>query len=186
MKSVLKIFGGLLELIFIVYAVFMILLVMSTNKYGFTQIGDYTFIPVDEYTITELYNFKENDLLITKSARYNDINVGDTIYYYSTVDETYIVQFGKIASKEGDNRSALYTLEENSKMTLSTERLIGHEFKLLPKLGSFYNTVTSTTGFLILVIFPMLLIFIYQVYNFIILLKEDKELTKSEEASENQ
>ena len=60
------------------------------------------------------------------------------------------------------------------------DRIIGSFEKNYEGKGKIYDILLSTVGFLLLVILPVLIIFIYQVYKFVLLVKEDKKLTKEE------
>ena len=95
-----------------------------------------------------------------------DIYVGDEVYYYDTLNDTYIVKYGIVKTKTGDNRSALYTFEENEKVTISSDRILGVYKTSHANLGKVLGFLQSTVGFLIFVILPILVLFIYQIYKF--------------------
>lgn len=181
MKKVSKILLGILEFVIIAFAVLVIVLEMGTNEFGFTQIGETTFISIDDENITELDTFKEGDLVTLKEAKFNDIKEGDTVYYYATLNNSYIIVYGTVKVKDGNAREAIYVFEENPDATVTNDRIIGKLDKAMPGYGNIYDVLTSTVGFLLLVILPILVIFIYQVYNFIMLLKEDKHDDMEEE-----
>ena len=77
-------------------------------------------------------------------------------------------------SKDGNNESALYFLEETGN-AISDQRLIGVHEKTYDGLGTAYTIIKSPVGFLLLVILPIFLLFIYQVYRIIILIKDSEE-----------
>lgn len=174
-----KIIVGLLEVIVIVYAIFAIVVMLNFNEQGFTEINGKTYVAVDEKSVTELKNYKANDFIAITNLNYDDINVGDSIFYYATYDKHYIVVEDKVTKKDGNNREAVYNFENNSSIVTS-DQIIGKLYKVYPGKAKIYDVLTSRWGFLLLVILPVLLIFIYQIYGFVILLKEDKELSKQE------
>ena len=64
---------------------------LCKNKYGFTQIGDMTYITINEHLQSYLPETKENDLLMVKQNN-KDINVGDKIYYYAVENNEYVIK----------------------------------------------------------------------------------------------
>ncbi len=179
MKTVGKILIGILEAIIVLYAIFVIVLMLSYNEFGYTEVGDHTFVSINDQNITELSDFKEGDLISIKSKTYNEINAGDEVYYYATLNDEYIIVKDKLLEKDGNNREAVYNFEHNDSM-VTYDRIIGTFEKNYEGKGKIYDILLSTVGFLLLVILPVLVIFIYQVYKFVLLVKEDKELTKQE------
>ena len=179
MKKGLNILVGLVELLIIVYAVFVIVIMLSFNDKGYTEINGKTYVAVDDTNIAELKNYQVDDLVAVNNLNYNDINVGDSIFYYATYDKHYIVIEDTVTNKDGSNREAVYNFE-NNKSLVTSEQIIGKLDKVYTGKAKIYNLLTTRYGFLLLVILPVLLIFIYQIYKFVLLLKEDKEMTKQE------
>ncbi|MBQ7104421.1 MAG: hypothetical protein IJN90_01045 [Bacilli bacterium] len=175
MKSILKILLGILEIAIIIFAIFMVATVFMRNEYGYTQFGDKTWIIIDDMNIAELPHYTSGDLVIIEKVLYNDVNVGDELYYYDTINEQYIVRSGIVKTKAGDNRSALYTFEGEKSTAVAGERLLGEYSSSHSNMGKILGFLQSTAGFLIFVILPILVLFIYQVYNLVMILKYDKE-----------
>lgn len=175
MKNVLKVLLSILEILIIIFAIFMVSTIFLRNKFGYTQFGKNTWIIIDDMNITELSHFKSGDLLIVKSVLFDDVKKGDELYYYDTVNEEYIIRTGIVKEKTGDNRSALYIFEENPKTSISSDRIVGIYDSSSSNWGAVIGFLQSTAGFLIFVILPILVLFIYQVYNLVIILKYDKE-----------
>ena len=175
MKSILKILLGILEIVVIAFAIFMVATVFMRNEYGYTQFGDKTWIIIDDMNITELPHFSSGDLVIIDKVLFNEVNVGDELYYYDTINEEYIVRSGIVKTKTGDNRSALYTFEGEKATAVAGERILGVQHDSKANLGKVLSFLQSTAGFLIFVILPILVLFIYQVYNLVMILKYDKE-----------
>lgn len=178
MKRVGKIIGKtiwyLFEVILILYVIAATSLLLCTNEFGFTQFGKNTVVVVNEDTIDQLSNYKINDVLLMTEKKYDELNVGDKIYYYDTLNNKYIVREGTIMNKDGNNESSLYYLEETGN-AISDQRLIGTYEKTYAGIGTAYTIIKSPVGFLLLVILPIFLLFIYQVYRIIILIKEPEE-----------
>ena len=57
MKTVGKILIGILEAIVVLYAIFVIVLMLSYNEFGYTEVGSHTYVSINDQNITELSNF---------------------------------------------------------------------------------------------------------------------------------
>lgn len=176
MRKVLKCLLGIVEVIIIVYAVSITTLLLSKNKFGYTQLGNNILVMINEDNKENLTRFTKGDLAVISKVNYNDVNVGDELYYFVTENDEYIIKAGIVASKNGDKASAIYTFEENKELTIASERVIGsfsgHSYA---SIGGMLSFMESRIGFLITVILPIMVLFIYQVYNLIIGLKDDKK-----------
>ena len=106
---------------------------------------------------------------------YNDYNItvlGDKIFFYDKEEEQVTVNLGTIVSKKNITKTeTTYTM--NGDYPISSEYLIGktETSKVYHGLGSVLSVLESRFGFLFLIIFPILILFIYEVF---IVIKEVK------------
>lgn len=182
MKSFLKGLWGFVEVVIIIYVICITACLLSTNKFGFTQFGDTTLLTISDHMEQFLPESKEHDLIIVKGG-VEDIEVGDKIYYYATADNKYIVKTAhvkEIVSQDGS--TALYQLDDSQSSTIATTRVIGKYSAIYHNVGGVLDMLESKLGFLLLVILPILLIFMYQIYALIIVIKygDEEELEKEE------
>lgn len=183
LKKILKWVWEVVEVVIIAYVIFMTSCILCRNKYGYTEFFDkYTFVSVTEDTQKLLPTHNPGDLLIIKSQQFN-INPGDLIYYYVTVNEKYVVKSGVVASKTEDDVSALYVLTDG-KTSVSSIRVLGKYVSEKPGWGSVFDLLLSRVGFLFLVLLPILIVFIYQVYQLVVVAKyevveEEQKTVKS-------
>ena len=153
------------------------------NKYGYTQFGDYTFQNIDLIDERNIQNTHKGDLLIVKNS--NDIHVGDLIYYYAAYNETYIIRSDYVTKIDSDDYSALYTVHRgDSDVTIAGTRLLGKYANTYANVGAILNVVESRVGFLFLVLLPIMIVFIYQVYEFIVILRYEKVEDEEDEEEE--
>ena len=165
MKKILKRIWNVLEVIIIVYVVFMTLLFLNKNKYGFSEIGNLVFVNVDSDTEKVDTSVKNNDLLIIKKNN----NSTNNFYYYSVYKGKYIVK-----------RSDLDLNKSNESNIKNDGRIIGNSSVRIPLLGGYLEFLHSKVGFLLFVFLPVFLVFSYQVYIFIIdSKKEQKKILKN-------
>lgn len=179
MKKGLQIIGKVLfyvlEVLLICYVIFITTVLLCTNEHGFTEINDKTYIIVDKNTIDQLTNYKVNDIIEVETVKYNDINVGDIVFYYDTLNEKYIARVDKVVDKMGSNEAAMYSLEAKGN-SINNKLLIGEPTgRVFHSVGGVIKVLKSTAGFLFLVILPVFVLFVYQIYRTIVLIKDDDE-----------
>lgn len=191
LKRILKWLWEFVEVLIIIYVIFITSCILCRNKFGYTQFSDMTFITVNDSNTKFIQGSKPGDLLIVRGQQ-TGLDKGDLIYYYITVDEKYVVRTGVIGSKTEDDYSALYVLNDEEKTSVASNRVIGKYVSTHPGKGSVLEVLESRFGFLFLVLLPILIVFIYQVYQLVIVARyevvEDeeekpkkKELHKKEE-----
>lgn len=170
LKKILKWLWEFLEILIIIYVIFITSCILCRNKFGYTQFGDMTFVTVSESNEKFFMNNKAGDLLIIKNQQMN-LDVNDLIYYYVTVDEKYIVRTGVVDSKTQDDYAALYVLRDDEGSSIASNRVIGKYVKTYPGKGAILDVLESRVGFLFLVLLPILIVFIYQIYQLVIVAK---------------
>ena len=164
MKKVLKRIWNVLEVIIIVYVVFMTLLFLNKNKYGFSEVGNLVFVNIDSDIEKMDTSVKKNDLLIIKKNN----NSTNNFYYYSVYKGKYIIK-----------RSDLDLNKSNESNIKNDERVIGNSSLRIPLLGGYLEFLHSKVGFILFVFLPVFLVFSYHVYVFIIdSKKEQKNILK--------
>lgn len=167
LKRMLKWLWEFVEVLIIIYVIFITSCILCRNKFGYTQFSDMTFITVNDSNTKFIQGSKPGDLLIVRGQQ-TGLDKGDLIYYYITVDEKYVVRTGVIGSKTEDDYSALYVLNDDNKTSIASNRVIGKYVSTHPGKGKILEVLESRFGFLFLVLLPILIVFIYQVYQLVI------------------
>ncbi|MBP5678874.1 MAG: hypothetical protein J6X28_03505 [Bacilli bacterium] len=169
MKKVLHFIWSVLEFIIIIYVIVMTSVLLSKNKYGYTQFGTYTISSVNLVSERGMAGAQAGDLLIVKNT--NKIKVGDLIYYYVVYNESYMIQSDKVVRMESDDYSALYTIDHDGELNIASNRVLGKDAKIYHHMGSVLDVLESKLGFLFLVLLPILVIFIYQIYELVMIFR---------------
>ena len=179
MDSVKNIFGSigrfllyLFEFLIIIYVIVITTFLLFRNKYGYTEVGNTTFVPLKIDTAEYIKDGKEGNLLVVKKT--SNLNEGDLIYYYTTEEERYIVKSDYIKSVFNGDGNKLYTLNDESGSTVVSNRVLGKYANQYAGFGTIFGLLTSKFGFLFLVLLPIMCIFIYQLYSLIMVLKYEK------------
>ena len=189
MKNVLKSLWSVIEVIIIIYVIFLTSCILCRNKFGFTQFGSYTLSSVESTDAKYVENTKSGDLLVVKSS--NDIVKGDRLYYYATLNDRYVVRTGIVEKVEKDEYNSLYTIDtlisgdKKAKLNVTQTRVLGKYSSTVGSLGSVWKFLQSRLGFLIFVLLPILLVFVYQIYEFIIVLNYERKGTLPPSKNDN-
>lgn len=156
MKRVFSIIWNIIQIIIVIYVVLVILFMLTSNKYGYSQIGNYV-LDVDD-----------NEFLIIKKT--NNLKNGDLVYYYSIVKEKYKITYSNINSINDDKT---YTLVNNEK--IDSYKIIGKTYRKIPIIGYILNSMKEKINFLLFCLLPLLIVFIYNIYKFIIVINKEKK-----------
>lgn len=179
LRKIWSVLWAFLEVAIIVYVICITMGILLRNKYGYTQIEDFTFVTMQEETYEYIDKAKEGDLLVVKSSK--KIEVGDVIYYYININNQYVVKSGAVAEVTQGETTALYILQDESRTTVASTKVLGKESNLYHTWGTVLDVLMSRFGFLFLVLLPIMIVFIYQIYEFVMVLKfeeveeEDRE-----------
>lgn len=149
MKKTFGIIWNVLQVLIIIYVISIVSFMFFSNKYGYSEIGKYVF------------DVDNNEFVVIK--RTNSIKEGDLVYYYSIIKEKYKIVYSNVKSIDEDK---VYTLDNGQRIALS--KIIGKTDRKIPIIGFILNNVKEKISFLIFVLFPLLIVFAYQVYLFII------------------
>ena len=155
MKKILNIFWNVIQVLIIIYVILAILFMLTSNSYGYSQIGKYILDA-------------DNDRLVIIKKN-NSIKVGDLVYYYSVVNEQYKIVYSNVQSI---NEDKTYTLDNGN--NVQKNKIIGKTDRNIPIIGFILNRLKDKIYFVIFVILPMLIVFGYNIYKFIVCLNYER------------
>lgn len=181
MKKLLKAILGIVGFVYLLFIIFVTVCLLGFNEYKVTEIKDKTFILIDDKS--DKYN--DGDLVIFTRNGNDDINGDDEISFYEVTRGKSSVNIGKVTDKEKITDDET-TFVINGSHKISSESVIGktETAKVIPKLGKVLYVFESQYGFLLLVIFPSLMLFFYAAYSFIKELKNSNEDDEDDEDDE--
>ena len=173
-----KFLGNTLFGIYAIIAIFVTICLLSYNQYKVTEFGDYSLLIINNDSLQPEFN--SGDLAIINGKE--DINVGDEIFFYNTNSENIEISLAKVTDMEKVEKDEVtYTLSGDYK--ISSEYVIGNinGSAKMPVVGNVLGFLESKWGFLLLVVFPSLLAFIYQIT---VVYSEIKEIKREEKNSD--
>lgn len=151
-------------ILYFLLVVFVTACLLSYNEYGVTVFGDKALVIADDNKIQDTSSY---DLIII-DTKYDDLNIGDSILYYNPYNGTNEVVSDTIKSIDNSNIDFVaYTLSNN--VTIDSKNIVGlfRNAKIYPIVGGILSFLESKWGYLIVVVLPILLAFIYELYAII-------------------
>lgn len=180
MKKVLKIFMIILGVIYAGIAIILTVCLLNYNDYNITVIGDKSLIIVSDDELKP--DFENGDLVVVTKNSNEDIKIGDKIFFYDTYKNQISVNLGNVVGKEVVNEDEVtYTM--NGNYSLSSEYVIGKSStsSRYENIGSILSVLESRFGFLFIIIFPILILFVYEIYAVIVEIKNPIDEVEIEE-----
>lgn len=134
--------------------------------------------------------FEKGDLIFIHKCDTSKLKEGDIICFHTIVDNMYALNTHRIQSIEemGSVRSYTTIGDNNNGIAdqhiISDGDIVGKYVGHLPKVGTVMNFLSGSVGFLIIIVIPMLIFFIYQVYHLIMISMRLKKTVAVEAALE--
>ena len=181
----------LVEVLIIIYVIFVTTCILSKNRYGYTNIFGYTLVSVHQEDEAYIKDSKEGNLLVVK----NDGNVNKNqyvYYYYADVadpnNEKYVVRGAFVTDTIKGDGGELYSLKDKEDPKISKARVLGNYSNQYAVIGGVLEFLETRLGFLFCVLLPIMIVFVYQIYEFVVILNYDKadKIRKSEEEIDRQ
>lgn len=173
-NKVVKIIVNVLVCIVIILATCITLITISSQKNGYFRI--FKSIPLTIKDSSMEPTIKKGSLIITKEYKNNDIKEGDVISYRSIdKNNTLEIKTGRVKTIITVNEQTTYITEFDNKEYTDSEQVNSKNVisiwngKKVSTLGSIIDFLNTKVGFFICIIVPLALLFIYQLYNFIML-----------------
>ena len=177
----------MLSIVVVIYAVvamFLTACLLNYNDYKITVFGDKSLIIVNDDTLKDKYK-KGSLLVVDKDGE--EIKNGDEIIFYNTYNNQVSIAIAEVTSQEKiTDTETTYTITGD--YDISSEYLVGstNNVKVYGTIGSILAVLSSRIGFLIFIILPITLAFLYEIYVLISEIKEAKEETKKEQKNKKE
>lgn len=174
MKKILKFIGAIILIIYAGIAMILTVFLLKYNDYNITEFNSGSIVLVKDNDLNP--DFNKGDLVFVHKNINSEIEVGNKIFFYEFADEQVSINLGSVIEKEvvTDTES---TFVMDGGHAISSEYVLGkaetsHSYA---KLGSIVSILESRMGFLFIIIFPILIFFIYEIYAVIKEIKSPDE-----------
>ena len=191
LKKLFQFMWDLVEVLIIIYVIFVTTCILSKNRYGYTNIFGYTLVSVHQEDEAYIKDSKAGNLLVVK----NDGNVSKNqyvYYYYADVadpnNEKYVVRGAFVTDTIKGDGGELYSLKDKEDPKISKARVLGNYSNQYAVIGGVLEFLETRLGFLFCVLLPIMIVFVYQIYEFVVILNYDKadKIRKNEEEIDRQ
>lgn len=172
MKNILKVILGIIGVCYLAVIIVVTACLLCYNDYKVTEMLGYSFIIIDENS--EKYN--DGDLVLFRQGEMDKVEQNDEIFFYEVTNGIPSIHYGTVTEVlpiDEDER----TFTINDSHDISSDSLIGktETARVYPQIGKILSILESRFGFLILVILPTLLLFLYELYRVMIEIKTPLE-----------
>ena len=178
----------LLWLVILVAALYAFTTIATRDNQNVSSLLGYTPLVVKSDSMAP--TFSAGDLIFIKKCDTSTLKQGDIICFHTIIDNEYALNTHRIQKIDtvGDARSYTTLGDNNNGIAdahiISDGDIVGKYVGDLPKAGKVMDFLSSSMGFLIVIVLPMLLFFIYQVYNLIMIAIRLKKAVAVETARE--
>jgi signal peptidase len=167
-------------LVFIILTGVVVTVISLNSENGIPTINGNIPLSVQSESMKDTLN--KGDLIIDKKVDVEDLKVGDIISFLTKEqDKTVIVTHRIIEIKEEGGYKSFITKGDNNPLADENDvtfvNVIGkYSGTRIPYLGLIIDFLKSQIGFLLFIIVPLFVVFIYLLYNFItIIIEENKK-----------
>ncbi len=166
----------------------------------------YTFVTVaqkDDANVSSLFGvsplsvqsdsmvptFKTGDLIFIKKVNPDDLKVGDVVTFHTIIEGHYALNTHRITDISEENGVRVFVTKGDNNKFEDVDRIVdgsivGKYFGQIKGFGKVMDFISSSVGFLVVILLPMLIFFIYQLYNLIMVSIKLKKAVAEENAAE--
>ena len=180
----------LLWLVILVAALYAFTTMATKDNQNVANLLGYTPLVVESNSMSP--TFKKDDLIFVKKCDTSKLEEGDIICFHTIIDNEYALNTHRIQSiaESGEARSYTTVGDNNNGVAdqhiISDGDIVGKYVGHISGAGKLMNFLSSSTGFLLVIVLPMLIFFIYQVYNLIMISIRLKKAIAVETAREQE
>lgn len=174
-NAVMSVLSTLMMILAVCVMVFTIVSVNTFNRQDRSLMGYKAFIVLsDSMSATD---FDAGDLVLTKDVNPAELMEGDIIAYISENPDNYgEVVTHKIRTVNSDGTFTTYgtTTDTDDAYPVSWEQVLGKYDRAIPKVGTFFNFLKTTPGYICCIFVPFALLIMMQGMNTVKLFRQYK------------
>ena len=169
-KAVVLCLSIILWAIILLAALFAFTTLATRDVSRVSSIAGYT--PMIVKTESMAPTFGAGDLIIIRSCDPASLKEGDIITFHTIIENEYALNTHRIESIEENNGVRSYVTKGDNNEIADTHiiadgDIVGKYLGRVKGLGTVMGFLSGKVGFLVVIVLPMLLFFIYQVYHLI-------------------
>lgn len=130
------------------------------------------FTPLNVVSDSMAPTFNAGDLIIIRKCNPAELQEGDIITFHAIINNEFALNTHRIAEIQNQNGVRSYvTKGDNNAIAdihmIADGDIVGRYVVRIPSFGRVVEFLSSSTGFLLVIVLPLLLFFIYQVYHLV-------------------
>ena len=146
------------------------------------------FTPMVVKTDSMAPTFEAGDLIMIRKCDTSQLKEGDIVCFHTIIENEYALNTHRIYKIDETAGVRSYTTKgDNNEISdqhvIADGDIVGKYVGRLPKMGKVMDFLSSSVGFLVVIVLPMLLFFIYQVYHLIMVSNNQKRAITVENAA---
>lgn len=168
-----KICIGFFATLYIIISLVVTTCLLHYNDYNITVINNKSYITLNK----DYDDLKKGSLVVVKDK---NVKVGDSVFYYEANNNDIVVSIRTLKKIDKlDENESTYTLDNNKVIT--KDFIIGtkNNAKVYPVLGSILSLLESKWGFLGIIILPVAVCFVFEIYTLVKEFKPTKKRRKT-------
>lgn len=187
-KAGTVIISVLLWIIILVAALYSVTVLVNKDGNNVSSIGGFSPLIIESNSMAP--TFEKGDLIIIRKCDTSKLQEGDIITFHTVIENELALNTHRIVKIEevSNGYRSYVTRGDNNAVDdehiLMDGDIVGKHVSTLPKVGKVMNFLSSNVGFLAVIVIPMLLFFIYQLYHLITVVIALKKATALEAIEE--
>ncbi len=130
------------------------------------------FTPLSVVTDSMAPTFQAGDLIIIRSCDPASLKEGDIVTFHTIINNEFALNTHRIAEIQGQADARSYvTKGDNNDIAdihmITDGDIVGKYVARLPHFGRVVEFLSSSMGFLLVIVLPLLIFFVYQVYHLV-------------------
>lgn len=181
LDKIVNIFANIMMILAICMMIFTFVSVNTFNRQDRNLLGYKAFIVLSDSM--KATDFDAGDLVLTKNVDPSTLKEGDIIAYVSNDTSNYgEVVTHKIRTVNFDNTFTTYgtTTNTDDQLPVDYSQVIGKYIFAIPMVGTFFNFLKTTPGYICCIFVPFLVLIILQGLQTIKLFKQYKKEQKED------
>ena len=178
----------LLWVIILIAALYSITVLANKDGNNVASVAGFTPLVVQSDSMAP--TFCKDDMIIIRKCDTQKLEEGDIITFHTVIYNKLALNTHRIVKiEEYENGYRSFTTRGDNNPADDTHILaegdiVGKHVTTIPKLGKLMNFLSSSAGFLIVIVIPMFIFFVYQLYHLITVVLALKKATALEALEE--
>ena len=169
-KAAEILFSVVLWAVILMAALFTFTTLATRNNNQVASVAGFT--PLSVASDSMFPTFRAGDLIFIRKCEPASLKVGDIITFHAIINNEYALNTHRIAEIQEQNGARCYTTKGDNNAIADTHiisdgDIVGRYVGKLPGFGKIVDFLSGSMGFLLVIVLPLLVFFVYQVYHLI-------------------